>query len=128
MSNHNRTVDLEEVDQILEALFTRLRRELRDSIWEKVDTRETDDGHIVEEFFRHPWYVIKGYPCHVCGSTSTRHPTHKSVPDEGIFKCDNCQTTGNTSVYCQHPGGMHPGGGHPVGDCDIPDDSDGDIQ
>ena len=57
MSNHNRTVDLEEVDQILEALFTRLRR-----------------------------------------------------------------------ACCRHPGGMHPGGGHPVGDCDIPDDSDGDIQ
>lgn len=119
MSNHNRTVDLEEVDQILEALFTRLRRELRDSIWEKVETWTSDDCHVVEESFSYPWYLVKGERCHVCGSTATLHRTHRSVPDSGIFQCDNCETSAKTSLYCQHPGGIHP-----EGRCDCPVDFD----
>jgi len=128
MSEHNPTVDMKQVDEILESLFVDLRRELRNSTWEKVDSWETADGHVVEKFYRDRWYDIQGEQCHVCGSTSTSYRTHRNVPDTGIFQCDNCETTGKTSTFCRHPGGMHPGGGHPVGDCDIPDDSAADFR
>ena len=107
MPDHDPTVDLTEVDDILESLFVSLRRELRNSIREKVDTWETDDGHVVEEFYRDRWYVVEGAPCHVCGGTSTFHWTHRTANDVGHFNCDDCGTNGETSKYCEHPGGIH---------------------
>lgn len=118
MPNYNRTVYLEDVDQILETLFTQLRADIQESIQEKVNSWKTDDGFVIIRSFRNPWYVDEGHPCHVCGSISTSRQSHSIFTGAESFACFDCGTSSKTEIRCLHPEHIRVGGECPFLDED----------